>query len=269
MDFIPTEPSDDYAICIHTCVEGGCKNRTRSTIWTKHGNPLRKHASYAAKHPRCTSSCPGYQSLNQTRGTYPFSRPITKDDCQRHLAGFDNANIVSSNIPSSSSSSMERNIRSDSPYSHQSSIINLNNKEELGDPHAPTHSAKPCFKIIYIPDPTRVATPIHAQADLAFLKTSITSLEYQSMKHLLGSIHVSGHAQNDKRVVYMQEWVCNSIHSYKDKELMINSSVLWFDYCVQHMEQMDPIFSLSTLWIGIHFVMQWSIRMEIEIHGAA
>jgi hypothetical protein len=168
---------------------------------------------------------------------------------------------------SPSASSMGRNLHSDSLYSHQSSIINLNNKEEAGNFHRPTHSAKPHFKILYIPDPTRVATPLRAQADLAFLKTSITSLEYQSMKHLLGSIHLGGHARNEEQVVYMQEWVCNSIYFYKNEELIINSSVSWFNFCKQHIKQMDLIFSPLILWIGIHFVMQCLNVIKIVIHG--
>jgi hypothetical protein len=269
MDFVTTEPTEGYVLCIHTCVQGGCKDSTHSTLWTKRGAPLRKHATNTFKHPSCTPSCPGYGSLNQTHGKFPYSRPATKDDFQLHTAHLDDINtITSSNVPSSSSSSTAHDIRSTSPYSHQSSIIDLDNKDEADRFHGPAHSAKPHFKILYVPDPTRVATPIRAQADLAFLKTTITSLEYQNMKHLSGSIHLVGRARNGEQVVYMQEWVCNYIYSYKNKELMIGSSVSWFDYCEQHMEQMDLIFSQSILWIGIHFLMQCLNVIKIVIHGA-
>jgi hypothetical protein len=271
MDFVPTEPTSGYAVCIHTCVQGGCKNMTRSNLWAKRGNPLRRHATNAYKHPHCTTSCPGYQSLNQTHGSFPYSRPVTKDDFKQHLMAFDNINNnVTSNIPSSSSSSTSHGIHSNSPYSHQSSIIDLGNNEEANFHHAHvlTHSTKkPHFKILYIPDPTRVATPILAQADLAFLKTTITAPEYQSMKHLLGSIHHGGRTRSGEEVVYMQEWVCKSIYSNKTMRLMIDSSVSWFDYFVQHMKQMDLTFSWLISWIGIHFVMQCLDVIKIVIHG--
>jgi hypothetical protein len=71
---------------------------------------------------------------------------------------------------------------------------------------------QPCFEIIFVPDPTRTTTPALASADLAFIKTIITSQEYMSMKHLTGSVHYissSGSVHGSMNyTVYMQEWVC-------------------------------------------------------------
>jgi hypothetical protein len=104
--------------------------------------------------------------------------------------------------------------RYSTPYTNMSSIVDMDAGIPILDDRQTQTSihSSPCFRIIYIPDPTRATTPALAPADLAFLKTTITPYEYAQMKHLTGSIHLksrsSGSRNPDQISVYMQEWVC-------------------------------------------------------------
>ena len=64
------------------------------------------------------------------------------------------------------------------------------------------------YHILFVPDPTRGVQPTRAQGDLAFLKTSIHSHEYELIKHLTNSVHLVSHLQDTRCTVQIQEWVC-------------------------------------------------------------
>jgi hypothetical protein len=111
---------------------------------------------------------------------------------------------------------VEPTTRDSTPYTSLSSAIDLDDNSPQGKQYLPipslTQGEKSYFKIIYVPDPTRATTSASASADLAFIKTTITSQEYMSMKHLTGSVHyISRSGSNPdsrKYTVLMQEWVC-------------------------------------------------------------
>jgi hypothetical protein len=63
-------------LCIHTCIHGGCRNKDGDINWSKVGNPLRKHAVNANKHPLCTTLCLGNAILGRKEGRYQFEQAI-------------------------------------------------------------------------------------------------------------------------------------------------------------------------------------------------
>src|SRR5882762_4774722 len=73
------------------------------------------------------------------------------------------------------------------------------------------------FKIIYIPDAAmRIRSKEKAQNNLGFIPTVLSELEYEPLKHLVGSIHViskcrARHSNIVSFRVVMQEWVSASI----------------------------------------------------------
>jgi hypothetical protein len=206
-----------FAICIHTCVPGGCKNKAGQILWNREGSPLRKHAANRGKHQQCGEACPGYNSLGKTHGTFPFTRvtdmevddDVNMDVDAPHPSGsvHPQPSIQQAPIP---------------PYLRESSLvsvdsqttIDLNYNVESTTPWARAITTKGdhrTFKILYVPDPTRTCTVSRAESDLAFLKTAISEREYNILKHLEGSIHLvscrqTGH-ENTRYVVHMQEWV--------------------------------------------------------------
>jgi hypothetical protein len=68
------------AVCIHTCVDGGCRNSAQSILWARNGNPLRKHAASSLKHPACAPPCPGHAAIGMKKGYYVFCRAATQED---------------------------------------------------------------------------------------------------------------------------------------------------------------------------------------------
>jgi hypothetical protein len=64
------------------------------------------------------------------------------------------------------------------------------------------------YRLIYVPDPTRYGTRESVPSDLAFIKTTITTVEWERIKHLERSVFFLRHVKSTGEVaVYMQEWV--------------------------------------------------------------
>ena len=224
-----------HTVCIHTCVKGGCPNAVGNILWKKYGNSLRKHAINVKKHPFCDMSCPGIVALNMQKGKFTYSRDPTDEEYQglSKLEPMDIDELEPMNSSTSPPltfyneiSPFDSSTRDSTPYSNMSSVVDLDtdmfNVDDHHQHHIPMQDNNPCFRILYVPDPTHAAmTPALASADLAFLKTIITPDEYASMKHLTGSIHLNGRSgvgrETNKFVVYVQEWVCRqnvSMHIY-------------------------------------------------------
>ena len=68
-----------YAYCIHRCVEGGCLNNSKQKLWSRNGNPLRRHAVNSRRHPKCNTSCPGHQILGRSTGKYQYQVIATSE----------------------------------------------------------------------------------------------------------------------------------------------------------------------------------------------
>src|SRR4051794_15484604 len=174
-----------FAICIHTCVDGGCLNRSDNKLWARDGASLRKHAVKSSRHPNCTTTCPGYDSLGKLTGSFLFWRSPTNDELgTNHDLGTNNepgansaddmaVDLTNDDIPPEKERSFHHLIcRSTTPRSESSSAMGLS--DGLDSWHASIHAQQSSFHILYIPDPTRVANRMRAEGDLAFVKTTIT-----------------------------------------------------------------------------------------------
>jgi hypothetical protein len=264
MDQNPQENKTSlFAVCIHSCVLGGCINTSSHTIlWPKRGSPLRRHAPNPNLHPHCHTLCPGHSSLLKTSGKFLYMRHPTAPEltAARHIyestahmdidqpeplveEQYDSVMWDQSSVSDSSSSShypppydgllrnppnssqafqqsssynvLFRNqviLRDSTPLTNHSGIVDLDYGIDALEEHdfqqynAQMQQILPCFKILYIPDPTRAMSSAHAYGDLSFVKTIITTDEFHSMEHLTNSIHHVGYSKSG-RVVYMQEWV--------------------------------------------------------------
>jgi|GEM_PF-2721671 hypothetical protein len=213
-----------FIICIHTCVQSGCPNASGNILWQKYGNSLRKHATNPNRHPFCNTTCPGYHALHHfPGGRFLFSRESTNIDFQG-LLQLDPMDVDEPQTMTPSTSphppsldeiaEVDSSTRDSTPYTNMSSVADMDTDLRILDDRYRNQISvqnSPCFKIIYVPDPTRATTPALASADLAFIKTTITPHEYEQMKHLTGSIHLTGRSggsrDTEKIGVYMQEWV--------------------------------------------------------------
>lgn len=213
---------EGYKVCIHTCVVGGCPNSRGTILWKREGSNLRRHSSSRKKHAKCTLQCPGYAYLVGVTKA-PFDRDATSDELTRltvQQAGsisedddeMDVDNVI--HITPRVGRSTISNVKPIS-LSKRSSTIDLNEDDMDVDneilPQFSMHS-KRIFRLVYIPDPTRAVTQERAKNDLAYLKTSITESEWNSIKGLEGSVHfLKRRADNNDGVkictVLMQEWV--------------------------------------------------------------
>ena len=115
------------AVCIHTCVRGGCQNRHGSILWPKEGSPLRRHAINANRHPACTVTCPGYQILGHSSGKFIFQKPAPAEQQldQDNVAPNDNMDVDTElSIASTSHTTQSPSIISiaSHSFSHHSSI---------------------------------------------------------------------------------------------------------------------------------------------------
>lgn len=193
-----------FAICIHTCVGGGCKNHAKSVFWVKEGSPLRKHAVNVKKHPHCTHTCPGHSILGKEGGSFVFSTNANPDE-EVIVSGEETRSATPGSNSSPASGTPEP-----TPYSANPSFIDLDDPQvgiAFLQPRRPAAKHRQ-FKIIYIPDPTRIMSRSRAESDLSFLKTTISAHEYDCVKHLEGAVHfVSMRRQLSTVAVFMQEWV--------------------------------------------------------------
>jgi hypothetical protein len=146
---------------------------------------------------------PDSTTSSRSRGSVPYDEPNTTTLSMS----------LDSTLPYEGRAQIGPTTRDSTPYTHTSlsSAVDLDNNSPQREQYLSV-SSLPCFKIIYVPDPTRATTPTSASADLAFIKTTITSQEYMSMKHLTGSVHYKSRSGSNpdsmKYTVYMQEWVC-------------------------------------------------------------
>lgn len=243
-----------YAVCIHECRRRQCRNSAGSKIWTRHGNPLRKHAASRKLHPRCDAECPGYVALGIKSGIYTYQVTLTveqleamvddtEDDAEMSVDGSDDdddngddsddngddsddngddvdgmnvddgdistpffadpvARLSSASVPVS---------REPSQGSDNHTAIDLNTEisqfEARAAQLALDDPIKP-YRLIYVPDPTRYGTRESAPSDLAFMKTTISEIEWKNIKHLDRSVFLLRHKKSNGEVtVYMQEWV--------------------------------------------------------------
>jgi hypothetical protein len=245
-----------FAICIHTCVTGGCANFSGSILWTRNGNPLRRHASSSVKHPDCNSICPGHSIIGLKQGKFVFSRApteeelsmVTDDDdpSEDDPSEDDEMNIdsppLASNPPTLNIEiPIPVNIRqSKSASPAVASTVDLN-ADVVHETHYGATLDIKTFNIIYVPDPTRASSLSRADNDLAFIKTEISDDEYKALKHLEGVIHLVNRRKTgllERRcIVQMQEWVSrNYVIHYKILIIIEKLCVM-----VRFMRAVDPV----------------------------
>jgi len=230
-----------FAICIHNCDNRWCRNSAGSIIWSRYGNPLRKHATSIWLHPNCDPECPGYTALKRKRGEYVYHRILTvgqveemqgnseddaemtvdgdRDGSDNHGDNIDDMDVDRNDPPTTlfadpvsrlSAIPIAAN-RNPSQGSDNNPTIDLNTEisqfetpitqAALGNPTEP-------YRLIYVPDPTRYGTRETAPSDLAFIKTTISIIEWRKIKHLNQSVFLLRHKKSTGEVtVYMQEWV--------------------------------------------------------------
>jgi hypothetical protein len=229
-----------YAVCIHQCHRGGCRNSAGSKIWSRYGNPLRKHAASKVMHPRCDAECPGYVVLGRKLGIYSYQTILTVDQVDTMVDDDDGDEEMSSD-GSDGSDDNENDVddmdvddgdisttfsadtvarlssasipvsREPSQGSDNQAAIDINTEVSQFDApkaqHALDDSITP-YRLIYVPDPTRYGTRESAPSDLAFMKTTIPAIEWKNIKHLDRSVFLVRHNKSSGEVtVYMQEWV--------------------------------------------------------------
>src|SRR5947209_4368827 len=121
-----------FAICIHTCVDGGCLNRSGNKLWARDGAPLRKHAVKSSRHPNCTTTCPGYDSLGKSTGRFTFWRSPThdglgtNDDLETNSANGMDIDLTNEDIPTEKERAFHHLIsRSTTPRSEISSMVDF------------------------------------------------------------------------------------------------------------------------------------------------
>ena len=200
-----------YEVCRHTCVLGGCFNRTTKTIlWFKEGHSCRRHTCSAEMHPNCGKGehkdCPALNSLAKTVDEDGVREPTTEELDDNRI---DFPSAMEVDAPAEP----ERQAVASVASVEREESIPLNFSYPLAGPHV-----RP-LTIIYVPDAaTRVMNKATTLNDLAFIKTIITEHEYRSMESLEGSIHflncMKGRPEETAMYrVIMQEWVSRSQYS--------------------------------------------------------
>lgn len=212
-----------FEVCIHSCQPGRCSGfrYNKSVLWKREGHAASLHAQNRHLHLNCDSHCPGYAILGVRRSKINLSRlvrPPTTAEIQQHLLHYpedaikfdtdtkdEDAHSFTSDMcidnTHSQGSSNERDIQDISSTSSGQSLVDLNINMDNLIPDPKTDDR--CFKIVYVPDPTCVTTMTKAIDNLSFIKTKVTPQEFESIKHLEGSVFKTGKST----IVYMQEWV--------------------------------------------------------------
>jgi hypothetical protein len=185
------EHTSYYEVCAHTCVPTPCISKsTGSILWKSNGNSVRRHATKHSQHLLCNISCPCYHYLGLNSSPKCVRPPTTAEmrfiDQIMNIDEEDDDDDDMDDETSVASTQQVVNLLSDDNRSYQSRPL----------------------RIIYIPDPTlAVSTLSAAKNDLAFIHAKITPHEYDSIRNLIGSVHVNGSK------VILQEWVCINIYS--------------------------------------------------------
>jgi hypothetical protein len=100
------------------------------------------------------------------------------------------------------------------PYSNMSSVVDLDtdmfNVDDHHQNHIPMQNNNPCFRILYVLDPTcNAITPALVSVDLAFIKTIIMPDEYMSMNISLG-VFISMHVLEETMKLINLWYTCKS-----------------------------------------------------------
>ena len=209
-----------FEVCIHTCEPERCHSAryTSSRLWVALGHAAASHAIKQSMHTRCHILCPGYAMLGISRRDVAYTslvRPPTNLEIQQHLEHYpedrhhfeDDGDIQmmgdDSPLEVFTTSSFDSPILT--PSSTKDSIM-----EDMDLGRDTIHLSGPNmngklrrFNIIYIPDPTRISTMAKAVDSLSFIRTSILKDEYESIKHLVGSVFKKGPSKS----AFLQEWV--------------------------------------------------------------
>lgn len=217
-------PLSGFEVCVHSCQSGHCHGfrYKHSVLWKKEGHAAASHAQNRAVHLNCESNCPGYAILGVPRKQVTLNdlvRQPTTAEIQQHLLYYPedakelNINIKDDDVAHSSawdmcidnthsqSSSTEHDVQDPSSTSSGQSVVDLNAEVDNIVTHSTTDDR--CFKLVYIPDPTCRTTITKAIDNLSFIKTKVTPQEFESIKHLDGSVFKTGKLMT----VYMEEWV--------------------------------------------------------------
>ena len=207
-----------YARCIHTCVEGGCKNYSKSVLWPRNGSPLRRHAINNRLHVDCTEECPGFPIMGENVGKFVFQTIATPREVAEEFGleydGNTDADItdVDGGIDHNEQMNVDDtplHLGHDSEESDDRVPINLDDTPDKIHHQPKELQRRSHFNIIYVPDPTRRKPIQDVPSELHFLKTKIRMDEWESIKHLEGSIHLVHlpKRSGDMVQVYMDEWV--------------------------------------------------------------
>jgi hypothetical protein len=173
-----------YEVCAHICPRRKCVSPlTQTILWNKEGSSCQRHCGSALKHPDCISSgiCPQSVCLGRrfTENSQGVRNPTDEELSLLPLSP--------SRTPSPSDVEMD--------YTPTTTIV-------------PTANTDRVFQILFVLDPTTcVVSKAAATNDLAFVTTTISKKEYDTVSHLDGFIHnIKNH--KTRYGVCIQEWVC-------------------------------------------------------------
>jgi hypothetical protein len=190
-----------YELCTHICPGRRCDSpTTRCLLWKKEGNSCRRHAGSARQHPKCVSSgiCPQSVCLGR--------------DIRENWQGVRNATAAELDLlpPDTPSSDSEMEPPSDCemepPSGCEMEPPTTLHKDE-GRTTTLRDNEDRIFKILFILDPTtRIASKAAAVNDLAFVTTTISEDELDTISHLDGYVHIIK-SYKSRYSVCIQEWV--------------------------------------------------------------
>jgi hypothetical protein len=195
-----------YEVCIHNCQTKKCRSRLTSSIfWKKEGHSCKQHAQNPNVHPGCADNCPGFAIMTNPHEDHAWSRPPTDAELDEEHVN-ETPDPLNPDPPTHRTSTL----RIATPPTQVSSLDDINTSNVTTDP--PLNITKKMFKIIYVPDPTRAVGEMQAQHDLTFVKTQISTEEYELIQPLGDCVHCMSNKTscvtgNTEVVVLMQEWV--------------------------------------------------------------
>lgn len=176
-----------YEVCAHICPGRECISPiTRSILWRKEGNSCQRHCSSTQKHPECLTSgvCPQSSCIGRK---FILNAAGVREPTDAELATLAALSIPLQSRSGTPMSTSDTNISSSFVFT-----MPLRNR---------------VFNIIFILDPTTfIASKAAACNDLAFVTTTISNDEFQTVSHLNGYVHpLKRTLQN--QTVCIQEWV--------------------------------------------------------------
>jgi hypothetical protein len=211
-----------WELCIHTCQPGSCTDRSETTFWKREGHAVRRHAVNSQRHPKCSESCPGFVLFQGTSSTYPTSRPPNDAEMLEYNAGNKRA-CVPEAMAVDSDGEMDLTPDDNShntlpaspgfaqlPFPSPSpSVMHLDGS--LHTDVVPFYNGvatSRTFRIMFVPDPTRALHDRSPANDLSWIKTTITTVEYNVVRHLSHCLRVvTKKTRDDTVILFMHEWV--------------------------------------------------------------